>query len=142
MRDDLFARRFLVCGKQRRRLHDLTGLAIAALRHLLGNPCFLQRMLAVRRKTLDRRNLSAGHFGYANLAGANRFAVDVDSAGAARPEPQPNLVPVSFKCSRTTQSKGVSGSASTLAVFPLIVNAVEAMRFLSPESDLVLIDCA
>jgi hypothetical protein len=59
-----------------------------------------------------------------------------------RPEPQPNLVPVSFKCSRTTQSKGVSGSASTLAVFPLIVNAVEAMRFLSPESDLVLIDCA
>src|SRR6185312_16214513 len=39
-----------------------------------------------------------------------------------RPDPQPNLVPVSFRCSRTTQSSGVSGSTSTLAAFPLIVN--------------------
>src|SRR5436190_19072470 len=56
-----------------------------------------------------------------------------------RPEPQPNLVPVSFKCSRTTQSKGVSDSASTLAALPLIVNAVAAMRFLSLESHLVVV---
>src|SRR6185369_15906114 len=39
-----------------------------------------------------------------------------------RPDPQPNLVPVSFRCSRTTHSSGVSGSTSTLAAFPLIVN--------------------
>src|SRR4051812_29768365 len=39
-----------------------------------------------------------------------------------RPEPQPNFVPVSFRCSRTTQSSGVCGSTSTLAAFPLIVN--------------------
>src|SRR5262249_48280735 len=31
-----------------------------------------------------------------------------------RPEPQPYLVPVSLRCSRTTQSRAVSGSASTL----------------------------
>ncbi len=31
-----------------------------------------------------------------------------------RPEPQPNLVPVSFRCSRTTQSSGVLASTSTL----------------------------
>src|SRR5256885_14356272 len=39
-----------------------------------------------------------------------------------RPDPHPNLVPVSFRCSRTTHSSGVSGSTSTLAAFPLIVN--------------------
>ena len=38
------------------------------------------------------------------------------------PEPQPNLVPVNFRCSRTTQSTGVSGAASTLTALPLIVN--------------------
>src|SRR5262245_19932695 len=40
-----------------------------------------------------------------------------------RPEPQPYLVPVSLRCSRTTQSRAVSGSASTLTALPLIVNA-------------------
>jgi hypothetical protein len=59
-----------------------------------------------------------------------------------RPEPQPNFVPVSFNCSRTTQSKGVSGSASTLDVLPLIVNVVAAIRFLSLESDFVMVVCA
>jgi hypothetical protein len=49
------------------------------------------------------------------------------------------LVPVNCKCSRTTQSKGVFGYASTLAALPLIVNAVAAMRFLSLESHLVVV---
>src|SRR5215471_10426314 len=44
-----------------------------------------------------------------------------------RPEPQPYLVPVSLRCSRTTQSSAVSGSASTFTALPLIVNAI-AMR--------------
>ena len=39
------------------------------------------------------------------------------------PEPQPNFVPVSFRCSRTTQSKGVLASTSTLSALPLTVNA-------------------
>ena len=40
-----------------------------------------------------------------------------------RPAPQPNLVPVSFRCSRTTQSSGVLASTSTLCAVPLTVNA-------------------
>src|SRR5689334_7559645 len=47
-----------------------------------------------------------------------------------RPEPQPNLVPVRFRCSRTTHRSGVSGSASTLTALLLIVNATAGMRCL------------
>ena len=45
--DDLLARRLLVLRQQFRRLHDLAGLAVAALRHLLGDPCLLQRMTRI-----------------------------------------------------------------------------------------------
>src|ERR1044071_8779649 len=38
--------------------------------------------------------------------------------------PQPNLVPVILRCSRITHSSGVSGSAFTSTLRPLIVNAV------------------
>src|SRR5580704_12917942 len=37
------------------------------------------------------------------------------------PAPQPYFVPVSLRCSRTAQSSGVSGAASTLADLPLTV---------------------
>src|SRR5215471_19241754 len=47
-----------------------------------------------------------------------------------RPEPHPYLVPVSLRCSRTTQSSAVSGSASTFTVLPLIVNATAVIGFL------------
>src|SRR5262249_57140119 len=46
---DLLPRRLLVRCDQCCRLHDLSGLAVAALRHLPGHPGFWQRMLAVRR---------------------------------------------------------------------------------------------
>src|ERR1700675_183809 len=48
------------------------------------------------------------------------------------PEPHPDLVPVSFRCSRTTHSSGVPGSASTLTDLPLTTNAIEAIGS-SPE---------
>src|SRR4051794_16930011 len=41
-----------------------------------------------------------------------------------RPVPQPNLVPVSFRPSRTTQSSGVSGGASTDTGLPFTVKLV------------------
>src|SRR5947209_15547325 len=41
-----------------------------------------------------------------------------------RPEPQPNFVPVSLRCSRSTHSSGVSGSAATLTALSLTVNAI------------------
>jgi hypothetical protein len=40
------------------------------------------------------------------------------------------LVPVSLRCSRTTQSRAVSGSVSTLTALPLIVNATAVIDFL------------
>jgi hypothetical protein len=50
------------------------------------------------------------------------------------PVPQPNLVPVSFKPSLITQSKGVSGGASVDAVFPFTVKFVAIAT--SPDSAL------
>ena len=57
MLDDLLAGGLGIASEERRRLHDLPGLAIAALRHLLGDPGFLQRMAGVRRQALDRCHL-------------------------------------------------------------------------------------
>ncbi len=57
-----------------------------------------------------------------------------------RPEPQPNFVPVSFRCSRTTQSNGVSGSASTVAALPFTVIAIAVIRP-SPGIPVVICGC-
>src|SRR5262245_28241739 len=46
-----------------------------------------------------------------------------------RAMPQPNFVPVSPSCSRTTQRRGVSGSASTRRSFPLTLNSSIALSF-------------
>ena len=111
------------------RLHDLAGLAVAALRHLLGDPGLLQRMAAVGRQPFD---------------GGDGFAFDQRTPGVAQERiglpsmctvqaphdamPQPNLVPVSLRCSRRTQSSGVSGSTPSSLRTPLTVKAT--MRFL------------
>ena len=41
------------------RRHDLSRLAIAALRHVIGEPSLLYGMRAVGRKTLDRGDILA-----------------------------------------------------------------------------------
>src|SRR5665647_2243613 len=51
-----------------------------------------------------------------------------------RPAPQPNFVPVSFMCSRTTQSNGVSGSTSTVAALPFTVKLIAAISSLPRDS--------
>src|ERR1700712_1250713 len=51
-----------------------------------------------------------------------------------RPAPHPYLVPVIFRCSRTTQSSGVSGCASTLTALPLMVNPTAVMRLSSSKA--------
>src|SRR5262249_40476776 len=81
--NDLLPRRLLVRRDQCCRLHDLPGLAVSALRHLLGDPRFLQRMLAVRREAFDCGDFPAGDLRHRNLAGAHCLAIDVDGAGAA-----------------------------------------------------------
>src|SRR5262245_37128074 len=75
--DDLRPRRVLVARQEFRRLHDLTGLAVAALRHLLGDPGFLQRMAAVGRQAFYRGDRLALNERYRHGAGARRLAVDM-----------------------------------------------------------------
>src|SRR5262249_32442919 len=77
---DIRVGRVEVLAKQRCRAHDLTGLAIAALRNLLHNPGQLQGMSAVGRKSLNRRDVLAGNFGHRGDAGTNGVAVQVHGA--------------------------------------------------------------
>src|SRR4029077_10237332 len=81
---DLVLGRVLAGGEKRRGLHDLTGLAIAALRHIQGAPGLLHRVVALRIEALDRRHRAAGDVAYRGNAGARRRAVDMDGAGAAQ----------------------------------------------------------
>src|SRR3954470_19339410 len=69
MRDDLAARRRWIGLEQIGRAHDLAGLAVAALRHALGNPGLLQRMAGIRGQALDRRHRLAGDLRDLRLAG-------------------------------------------------------------------------
>ena len=73
-----------VFGEQRSGLHDLPGLAVAALRDLLGDPRALQRVLTLRIETFDCGDLFASGGGYGGQAGAHRLTVDVDSTGATQ----------------------------------------------------------
>src|SRR5271169_1503020 len=75
-------RRRMVLEECRHR-HDLPGLAIAALRHVLGDPCLLHRMLAIGRQPLDASDASAVDARDRHRAGPHRLPVDVNRAGAA-----------------------------------------------------------
>src|SRR5580700_4227651 len=81
--DDVVAAWILVGRKQSGGLHDLAGLAIAALRHLQIEPGFLQRMVAIGRQALDGGDVLARHHGDRRLARAHRPAVEMHRAGAA-----------------------------------------------------------
>src|SRR3954467_7524889 len=81
--DDLLARGILVGGQQLGRLHDLARLAVAALRHLLGDPGFLQRMRPIGRQALDRRHARALDDCERRGARAHRLAIDMHGARAA-----------------------------------------------------------
>jgi hypothetical protein len=79
----LVARRFWILDQERSRLHDLTGLAIAALRDIEVAPSFLNRMIARRMETLDGRDLPVGHVGNRGDTGAYGLLVDKDGASTA-----------------------------------------------------------
>src|SRR5207245_525572 len=80
---DLVARRFWILDQQRCRLHDLTGLAIAALRDVEVAPGLLNRMIARRMEAFDRRDLPADHVGNRGDTGAYGLLVDKDGTSAA-----------------------------------------------------------
>src|SRR5712691_5753184 len=56
---DIGVARAAVLGEQRRGSHDLPRLAVAALRHVLGDPGPLHPVAAARRQPLDRRGRAA-----------------------------------------------------------------------------------
>lgn len=75
--------------KQRSRAHHLAGLAVAALWHVVLQPCLLYWVISVFGQAFYRcdRAVAGGNGLYRHLAGAHRYAVDVNSAGAALANP-------------------------------------------------------
>src|SRR6185312_6396582 len=80
--DDLGLGRIVVLREQRRGLHDLAGLAVAALRDLLGDPGDLQRMVAA--EAFDGGDLLAHRVLRRGLAGAHGGAIEMYRTGAAQ----------------------------------------------------------
>src|SRR3954471_3285464 len=111
--DDLLARRVLVSAKQLGRLHDLAGLAVAALRHLLGDPGFLQWMRAIGRQALDGRHARPLDGSERRGARAHRLAVDMHGARAAE---------------RRTAAELRSGELDLIADYPEMRRAVLCFR--------------
>jgi hypothetical protein len=70
-------------GEERDGGHDLAGLAVAALRDVLGDPSLLDGVAAVGGETLDGGDIFASHTRDRGDAGARGFAVDVHGAGSA-----------------------------------------------------------
>src|SRR5258708_28912279 len=83
MRDHFILGRIGILGEKRCRLHDLAGLAVAALRDLLEDPGLLQRMIALGGQTFDGGDFLADGVADLGLAGTNGFAVEVNRVGAA-----------------------------------------------------------
>src|SRR6185369_17055073 len=79
---DVVVARTLGLFQQRRGLHDLASLAIAALRHVGGAPRLLHRMIALRIEALDRRHRAAIDIAHGGDARAYRVAVEMNRAGA------------------------------------------------------------
>src|SRR5208282_6371904 len=71
-----------LCQK-RGRLHDLAGLAITALRHTEIAPRYLDWMFAFGVETFDGDHRLARDVRHDDAARADRFAVEMDGAGAA-----------------------------------------------------------
>src|SRR3989442_5203500 len=84
---DVLVGRLRVLLQQRRGRHDLSRLAVAALRHVERRPRLLHGMRAGGRKPLDGYDLVAGlQRSDGKRAGAPHFAVDSRLAGAAPPD--------------------------------------------------------
>src|ERR1700731_210589 len=74
---------FGIIHQQCRGLHDLAGLAIAALRDIHLAPGLLNRVITRGMKAFDGRDLPAPHVGNRGNAGAYGLLVNNDSARAA-----------------------------------------------------------
>src|SRR5260221_574231 len=80
---DLALGRVLGRGEEGGRLHDLPGLAVAALRHVERAPSLLHGVHAVRIEAFDGDHGAAGDVAHRGGAGAGRLAVDMEGGGGA-----------------------------------------------------------
>ena len=98
--------------QESRGLHDLAGLAVAALRHTKIAPRDLHRMLALRVEPFDGDNGLAptSDIGTPQARTASPFMCTVHAPHSATP--QPNFVPVSPSSSRRYHISGIDGSPS------------------------------
>jgi hypothetical protein len=113
-----------VRAEQRRGLHDLPGLAEAALRHVLVELCLLYGVQpALGSQALDRGDLLSHDIGGSEGADLNRFAVHV--AGARATDADSASILGSGHTEQVAQhpERGISAGASTVTFLPLRVNA-------------------
>ena len=109
--------------EQRRRRHDLAGLAVAALRHVELLPRALHRVRAVGERpsivvTSAPATAEIGTAGTSATATPSTWTVHAPHCAM----PQPNFVPLRSSASRRTQSSGMSGATSTVVDLPLTLS--------------------
>src|SRR5436190_19716000 len=63
--------------------HDLSGLAVTALRDILGKPGLLHGVLRIRRQAFDGCDALVGNVPDLNATGADGLAVYMNGAGTA-----------------------------------------------------------
>src|SRR5439155_17082754 len=81
---DLLIGGLLLAVQQSHGLHDLPGLAIAALRHVHLHPRLLNQMQSLITETFDRCDLCAGQLPHGDDAGTNHLTVLVNGTGATK----------------------------------------------------------
>src|SRR2546425_482706 len=69
-----------IFAQQHGRSHDLPRLAVAALRHVLGDPSLLQGAARSIREPFNGRDLLARSPGNRRHAGPDRLAIQMDGA--------------------------------------------------------------
>ena len=116
---DISVGRLRVLLQKCHRRHDLTGLAVAALRDILCKPGLLHGMPAVGRQAFDGGDFLIDDINDLDTAPST---CTVQAPHCAMP--QPNFVPVIPSSSRMTQRSGVSGSISSEYAFPFTVSAI------------------
>ena len=122
---DIGVGRLRIVFQQRGDGHDHAALAIAALRHIVIHPGFLDFVRRVARgQSFDGNDLlpTASLTCMAQERVATPSIWTVQAPHCAMPHPY--FVPVSPTFSRMAHSRGVSGSTSTLTSFPLMLRRI------------------
>ena len=96
-RVDLGVGRRRVAGEERRGGHQLTGLAVAALRHVELQPRLLQRMRAIGGEPFDGRHLPRADRRDGVWQARGRGAVQLHRAGAALADAAAELRPLQLE---------------------------------------------